>query len=612
MLFLVPSPRSVRVHSGVFSPQRPVHVLIPDSSEPALKKVLFALATELRSAARQPVHLTHRIHAATIMPVLLKNTVSEAYRLVVKPTTIEIIGQGTAGLFYGVQTLRQLVRQHGMRVPCCVIEDNPAFHHRGVLLDVSRGRVPRLQTLCQWADLFAYLKINEIQLYVEHVFAFSFDPSISQGCDALTPHELRTFSEYCRARHILLIPCLACFGHMGRILSLPQYRDLAEVPWQASDWEHSRWVQRLRGATIDPRHPRTRALLRNMLTEFLPLFTAPCFNMCGDETYDLGKGRNRDWVRDHTAASLYARHVQFLHSEAERHGKRLMLWGDMLLKHPEAMRLIPRDTIVLDWGYEPEMNFAKTRLFIEADLSAYVCPSTRGYRVVFNEVEKARANVAGYARSGIRLGAEGLLITDWGDMGHFNLPAASLHGLALGANLAWNPRADAGSDFDRAFALQLFGDSSGRVESAFRRAGTTAVAAWPLLLTDVPQDMDVSPTAAENAAEIADRARAAFEACAGESGMSILPELSSCELSLACQALALTATKLRWCRQNGTFKAKRHHYLAEQMMTFFEQYAAAWRKGYKLLGLKDLRKAFAKGSARLLGKSPPISRNDLP
>ncbi len=613
MFRLVPEPLRIKPSSGRLVVRPPIHAYVSPEADEGARLAFFECLTELRTASQKPVYPVSSPRIAHILCVLRRPSSGESYEITVSPNRIQVEGDGQPGVFYGLQTLRQLIRQFGSAIPCCRIHDQPKMANRAFYLDASRGRVPRLETLRQLVNLLAHLKYNQLQLYVEHVFPFAFDPAISEGCDVLTPHEIRALDEYCRIRHIRLVPSLACFGHMGRVLSLPAYRELAEAPWPAPTWQQSRWVQRLRGATINPRHPGARKLLRAMLNDFLPCFSAPLFNMCGDETYDLGRGANRAWAEKDGMGKLYALHVRFLHKEAARHGKRLMLWGDMLLKYPDAIRRIPDDCIVLDWGYEPTTDFSKVRSFLRAGLNAYVCPSTRGYRVVFNEVEKARANIAGYAREASQAGAHGLLVTDWGDMGHFNLPAASLHGMALGAATAWNPRADSDAAFDRAFALQLFGDRKGDVSRAFRQAGSAPVANWPLMLTDLPEEWKTpkAMSAAEKTACAAAGCAKVFAMLSQASWPFVLPETTLPELALACGALKLTAEKVRLFHRRNPSRAVRRAW-AETLMNYFHDYAATWRRHYKLLGLSELKSAFERACRSAEGVAQPLTRNDLP
>ncbi|MBU1693855.1 MAG: beta-N-acetylhexosaminidase [Verrucomicrobia bacterium] len=525
----------------------------------------------------------------------------EGYELTIDRSGVRLIGHDAAGLFYGQQTFRQLLRQYGRRLPCLRIEDAPAFRHRGYSLDISRGRVPKLATIKTLVDRLAALKMNQLQLYIEHVFDFGFDPAIGAGADPLTAKEIRELDRFCLDRHVELAPSLACFGHMGRILSLPRYRALAEVEWPFRDWESAPWRARLRGATLNPRLEAGRRLLRNMLDEYLPLFSSERFNMCGDETYDLGRGANAAFVRRRGLAALYLEHLRFVRRVAREHGKRLMFWGDVMQQHPEGIPGIPADCIALDWGYSWHTDFEKARQFIEAGLETYVCPSTRGYKVVFNEVEEARANIAGYARTGFRLGAAGLLVTDWGDMGHFNLPACSFHGLALGAAMGWNPRGDGGRGFDRAFSLQALGDPSGRAAGLFVKAGTTRLAEWPLLIREPGGESRPAATL-QRAIRLAPACRNWSRRFAALRPTDWLRETDIEELAIAGEALYLNARRiileqgLAGARGKPAFLRRRIAVFIRELEAFFRRYAKGWKRTSRPAGLKDLARAFGQVS----------------
>ncbi|MBP5787363.1 MAG: family 20 glycosylhydrolase, partial [Kiritimatiellae bacterium] len=254
----------------------------------------------------------------------------EAYRLELLPSSVKIAFGDASGHFYALQTLAQLRAQSTPTapLPCLAISDAPAFSLRGVLLDVSRGRLPRPARLKRRLSLLAHLKINHVQLYFEHPFRFAFDPSIAgaPSADAYTPDDLRDLDAHCRALHIDLVPCFTCFGHLGRLLSLPAYRPLAAREFPAPSWEEASWLQRLRGATLNPSHPAVPALLESLLGEFLPCFSSSSFNLCGDETYDLPDALPPGAPPD-ALGDLYAAHVRRVAAIAARHGKRVLLWG---------------------------------------------------------------------------------------------------------------------------------------------------------------------------------------------------------------------------------------------------------------------------------------------
>ncbi len=486
MLHLLPTPATLRRHPGTFALPAPPTACIPDPLDPRVCKVLHELFPGLHHIA------CHQLNAAIVLSSAPGP--AESYTLRISPDGIRIAAPDAPGFFYALQTLRQILAQSGAALPCLEIADAPAFPLRGYYLDISRGRVPRLDMLRRRIRLLASLKINHLQLYFEHPFRFAFDPSIAGDGDSCGADDLRALDSFCREHFIELVPSFTCFGHMGRILSLPPYRRLAEAEFPAPSWEAATWLQRLRGCTLHTRDPEAQDLLRKILGEFLPCFSSSRFNLCGDETYDLG--RRTPGASPADIARQYTDHVRFLQTEAARHGKSLMLWGDMLLHHPDAIADLPPGCEILDWAYFPVNQFEKCGEFISRGLPTTVCPSVRGFGMVFNAVEEARTVLAKYARTGRQLGARGLLNTDWGDYGHFNMPPCALHGLALGAHLAWNPSNDEGAAFDRAFSKVIFGAGDSRPAELFSLAGSVpaAVSAWPFApLKNIPPPADLSP-----------------------------------------------------------------------------------------------------------------------
>ena len=88
---------------------------------------------------------------------------------------------------------------------------------------------------------------------------------------------------------------------------------------------------------------------------------------------------------------------------------------------------------------------------------------------LFPRIHEARANILGYARAAKRHGAQGLLITDWGDGGHYNFTELSWHGLLFAAEAAWNARTQ--DSFDARFCTLLIGTKSKRFQSALVKLG---------------------------------------------------------------------------------------------------------------------------------------------
>lgn len=97
----------------------------------------------------------------------------QGYSLKISPDQIHISAHDRPGAFYAEMTLRQIFRQcPSGEIPCLTINDWPDFQNRAVMLDISRDKVPKMQTLYNLVNKLAELKINQFQLYTEHTFAY--------------------------------------------------------------------------------------------------------------------------------------------------------------------------------------------------------------------------------------------------------------------------------------------------------------------------------------------------------------------------------------------------------------------------------------------------------
>lgn len=219
---------------------------------------------------------------------------TEHYRLSIASSGIELIGGGPAGVFYGAQTLAQILAQvvNG-RVPMLEIDDGPDYAARGFYHDISRGKVPTRNTLLALVEKLAHYKINQLQLYIEHTYAFANHPDIWAGADPLTAEDIRTIDEHAARHHVELVPSLSTFGHFYNGLVSPRKQHLNEFALDASQLPFS-WWDRMGHYTLDCRNPESLALVREMILELQPLFRSKLFNICCDETFDLGKGRSTD------------------------------------------------------------------------------------------------------------------------------------------------------------------------------------------------------------------------------------------------------------------------------------------------------------------------------
>ena len=154
---------------------------------------------------------------------------AQGYKLRISPDGVEIRGGDRQGAVYGVQTLRQIISENGAVLPAVEIEDWPTFRYRGFYHDVTRGRVPTLDSLKKLVDTMGAYKLNQLQLYVEHTYLFRNFSEVWRGDTPLTAEDILELDGYCDDRGIELIPSLACFGHMFEVLRTKSFGELCEL-----------------------------------------------------------------------------------------------------------------------------------------------------------------------------------------------------------------------------------------------------------------------------------------------------------------------------------------------------------------------------------------------
>ncbi len=525
----------------------------------------------------------------------------QGYRLEIRPDRIELVGGTPAGCFHGLQTLTQLCALLPGGVPFCTVVDHPDFAARGLLHDITRGKVPTLKTLEGLVDRVVALKLNQLQLYIEHAFVFPFDDRICGPDDGLTPDEVRELDEYCRERFIDLVPALATFGHMGRILSMPKYRHLAEVE-ATETWGEMTWPQRARGLTLDCTNPDAHRLVARMWSDVLDAFSSPVVNICGDEPWDLGKGKNLERFGRSGIGQPYIEHIRRTHAVCSARGRRTQLWSDVIVNHPELLDCLPRDSTVLHWGYDDAADCENAGGFVAAGSDTFVCPGTSGWKRIINAMDRAERNIAAFAGAGQRHCATGLLNTDWGDHGHFNPLACSWHGIALGAALGWRADHPTGTEFDERFSRTALGSDDRSGVALLRKASRIAdrCETWRMLWTPLESVCD-DPTLPdrehmESARQSANELRKWCERTITANGGDVrdLTELAIAArfTELFAEKMAIAHQLMECAKDSGSVPNQRRAW-ADELPAAAAAYADCWRARNKPSGLDDVLQALS-------------------
>jgi hypothetical protein len=385
----------------------------------------------------------------------------QGYRLRIGADAVHLEGADDAGVFYGRVTLRQLSRVHGGRLPLGTVEDWPDLAVRAVMLDVSRDKVPTIATLRDLIDRLASWKVNQVQLYMEHTFAYRGHEEVWRDSSPFTPDEIGELEGFCRERHVELVPNQNCLGHMERWLQHDRYRPLAIAP---EGWTDRRGRHRA-PTTIDPAKPGSLALVRDLLRQLLPCFGSARVHVGLDEPWELPDdrfGEYLEWLGR-------VRHLE------ELDGWETLMWGDIVARHPDLLGEIPDGMTVCEWGYEAGHPFeARAAALASARQPFWVCPGTSSWNTLVGRLTNAIDNCREAAAAAIEHAADGYLITDWGDNGHLQYLPVSEPAFAYGAAVSWclDTNGDlVGDDLAAALSLHAFADSSGSMADSLLALG---------------------------------------------------------------------------------------------------------------------------------------------
>lgn len=380
----------------------------------------------------------------------------QSYSLEINQSGVIIEGVD-AGLFYGVCTLNQLILHYGRDLPFMTISDAPDFPARGVMLDISRDKVPTMETLFGLVDKLASLKINQLQLYIEHTFAYIGHEKVWALASPMTAQDILELDAYCRERYVELVPNQNSLGHMERWLKFPEYQSMAETP----DGFQPEWGGPRRSAsTLDPQDPNSFELIRSLFDQYLPNFSSKTFNVGCDEPWELGQGKSKAAV-EARGGRVYLDWMLKLYDDVSARGFQMMFWGDIINHHPDLVPELPEDVIVMEWGYEADHDFdAHCKVFADSGIPFYVCPGTSSWNTLIGRTENALGNLKNAAENGLKYGAIGYLNTVWGDNGHMQPLSVSYLGFAYGAALSWGYENNVNVDIQSALSRFMFRDTA--------------------------------------------------------------------------------------------------------------------------------------------------------
>jgi hexosaminidase len=481
-----------------------------------------------------------------------------------------------------------------------------------VMLDISRSKVPTMETLFDMVEMFSGWKINHLELYTEHTFAYENHREVWAQASPMTGEDILRLDAYCRERFVDLVPNQNSFGHMHHWLELPRYNHLAECPDGFElNWDgHTRPMPPF---SLNPTDGRSVELMGELFSELLPHFSSEKFNVGCDETWDVGRGRSARAVEEKGEGRVYLDYVLGIHELVKRHRRTMHYWGDIIIQHPELVPELPKDAVVLEWGYEADHPFEEHGAeFANSGIPFFVCPGTSSWNTIAGRTSNCLGNIRNATENGLRHGASGVLNTDWGDNNHTQYLPVSYLGFAAGAALSWCHETNRDDDFIAPLDLHAFRDGArvmGKLGhdlgNAHEKAGPTPHNSTILfhLLTRAPDSPFPDDVTVESLREVGEHINAIIGPLDGarmdrEDAGIIRDEYAN------AARMMLHACERGTAILEGTISsAEKRDELALEMRTILGEHRRLWSARNRVGGLQDSESVFEERLLEYAGAS---------
>jgi hexosaminidase len=378
----------------------------------------------------------------------------EGYAIVPTAHGMAVIADTSTGLFYGAQTVKQMIQGNGKvaTIDKATIRDWPAMRYRGLSDDLSRGPVPTLAYQEKQIQTLAAYKVNIYSPYFESTLEYQSNPVPGIPGGAMSHDDVRTLVAYARQYHVTIIPEQEAFGHLHHVLTYEQYAPLAETPM---------------GSVLAPGQPGSLNLIQQWFDEIAEIFPGPFMHIGADETFDLGKGQTKTAVEQEGLGKVYVDFLDRIHDRLAPLHRRLLFWGDIAVHDPKEVMHLPKDMIAVAWDYGPEPNGYMNWLepYMNAGIETWVAPGVSDWSRVYPDNDLALRNIQRFASDGQAAHSTGLLNTVWNDDGQ-TLFVNDWYGVLFGAAAAWQQGSSNIQQFQVAYGPVFHGDTTGKINQA--------------------------------------------------------------------------------------------------------------------------------------------------
>lgn len=385
---------------------------------------------------------------------------SEGYSLQIAKNMIVLIAESEQGIFYGIQTLLQLLYsdKNGISLPEIIIKDFPNFAIRAISDDISRGQVPTIENFKKFIRILSRFKINFFFIGYEcDIFYYNKHPNIGVGRDPLKREEILEIQEYAKKFFVELVPLVTTTGHMDNVLMIPGYQDLGEFP----------------GAQcFDISNNKVRIFLSDILEEICANFSSNYIHITCDELFDFGHYHSKKYLEQKGKELALLEHYNWMFDILKKQGKdKIIMYHDTVIKHKKIRQRLSRDIIIFLWEYFFHINFRRIKTLQKAGFNVIISPTIFDWSRNFPDIERGTKNIRAFIKAGYKRKVWGTAVSSWGDWGNESFRENRYYGYILSAELSWNtPNFDI-KQFKKSFNKQFFGFTDNRITNIFRSLG---------------------------------------------------------------------------------------------------------------------------------------------
>jgi len=378
------------------------------------------------------------------------------YTLTIGKDGVSVVGDDQPGLFYGVQTLCQLLRggeSGGVQAPALQIKDWPSFPLRGFQYDIARGQTVNLDYCKRMIRETARYKMNCIMYYMEDDYKFEKYPFTGRP-GTFTKAKAQELSKYADQYHVMLIPQYESLGHAGAVLSHPEFADLREG--------NSSWV-------FCTNEPKVWQFLDDAYAELAEAFPNSKYIHVGGDEFEgpFGTCPRCRAIRDKDGlGALYVLHMNKLNELCKKYHRTMMFWPShrgpseeesyLTLKNADKLQ---RDCIPTEWIYHGPASYPEIEQYQKAGfMDVCVSPAVESYSRLWPDYLTTFRAIKGFYQAGADRQCGAAICTTWEFMTGA-LIENSMYGLMYAGECGWSLGQGNRMDYNRRFAANWWGNT---------------------------------------------------------------------------------------------------------------------------------------------------------